>query len=121
MIVGIGLDICDTARIARALEKPRFLTRIFTSAEQSAIAKKGVNTAAGYFAAKEAVSKALGTGFLGFMPWDIEIVCDDLGRPEARLFRGAQTRMESIGGERAWLSISHIPGTASAVCIIEKT
>ena len=89
MILGVGLDLADIARIERAIEKPHFLERIYSEEERARIAQKGAQTAAGYFAAKEAVAKALGTGLRGFGMWDICIHNDDLGKPVAILKNGA--------------------------------
>ena len=68
MILGLGMDLIEVPRIAEMIKTDRFLQRIYTPAERAAIAEKGAQTAAGYFAAKEAVAKALGTGFTGFGP-----------------------------------------------------
>ena len=120
MILGLGTDLIDIARIERAMERhPRFLERVYTEAERSAIARKGAQTAAGYFAAKEAVSKALGTGFRGFSMADISVEPDELGRPVARLSGGALKRMEAVGGKRMLVSIAHAGGFASAVAVLE--
>jgi holo-[acyl-carrier protein] synthase len=70
MIVGIGIDAVEVARIRRALERhPRFRERVFTKAELEAAARRGVGEVAYLakrWAAKEATSKALGVGFSGF-------------------------------------------------------
>ena len=58
-ILGVGLDLCDIRRIRRAMENPRFAQRAFTQGERERIAQRGEQTAAGLFAAKEAVAKAL--------------------------------------------------------------
>ena len=118
-MLGLGLDMIDIARIRRALTNERFLQRVYTEAERARIRERGAQTAAGYFAAKEAVAKALGTGFRGFCIWDIEIVPDALGRPEALLLRGARERLEAIGGRAIHLSITHTDQVAAAVAIIE--
>ena len=122
MILGVGLDLQDVERIERAISKPHFLERIYSEEERAQIAKKGAQTAAGYFAAKEAVAKALGTGFAGLGPWDIEIVPDDLGRPRCTLSGGALARAEALCGKgpRVWLSITHENGMAAAMAILES-
>lgn len=86
MIVGIGIDITELYRIAKSIEQPRFLERILTERERelaSALAgKRKVEFVAGRFAAKEAFSKAIGTGIgkeVGFQ--DIEIINDERGKP----------------------------------------
>jgi len=118
MILGVGLDLADIERIGRAIEKPHFLERIFSEEERANIQRKGAQTAAGYFAAKEAVSKALGTGFRGFGMWDICIHNDELGRPEAILKNGALNRLTELGGGKITVSITHSQGFAAAVAIL---
>ena len=117
MILGVGLDLADIERIERAIQKQHFLERIFSEEERQQIARKGAQTAAGYFAAKEAVAKALGTGFRGFGAWDICVHCDELGRPEAILKGGALTRLNELGGKLT-VSITHSGGFAAAVAIL---
>ena len=120
MILGLGIDLIDIARIERAVNRsPRFLQRVYTEPERAEIARKGPQTAAGFFAAKEAVAKALGTGFRGFTLTDISVEPDELGRPVARLSGGAQARMEALGGRRIHVSITHAGGFASAVAVLE--
>jgi holo-[acyl-carrier protein] synthase len=72
--------------------------------------------AAGIFAAKEAVAKALGTGFDGFGPGDIEILPDAKGRPVCRLMGGA---LAATGGGRMHVSVTHEGGMAAATAIWE--
>ena len=120
MILGIGIDLADIGRIERAVARhPRFLERVYSEAERAAVARKGAQTAAGYFAAKEAVSKALGTGIRGFSMADISIEPDGLGKPTARLSGGALRRMEEMGGKSLLVSITHAGGFAAAVAVLE--
>ncbi len=119
IILGVGLDLIDVARIGQAIRKPHFLERIYSEEERRRIAEKGAETAAGYFAAKEAVAKALGTGFQGFCIWDISVRTDELGRPEALLSRGALDRLHELGGT-IHISITHSGGFAAAVAILSK-
>ena len=84
MILGIGTDIIEIDRISRAIDNtPMFLEKIFTKREieQLTRSKLRVESVAGNFAAKEAVSKALGTGVRGFNFKDIEVLRDELGKP----------------------------------------
>ena len=121
MIIGIGLDMIEVARIKRSLDNPRFLDKVFTSLEQEYILSRHMNaqTAAGIFAAKEAVSKALGTGF-GSIRWtDVEILREELGRPYAILRDSALSQMQNMGGRTVWVSITHIKDYAAAQAIIE--
>ena len=62
-ILGLGVDIVETARVARALTRERFRQRVFSGAERAQLAEKDPQSWAGRFAAKEAVMKALGTGW----------------------------------------------------------
>ncbi len=125
MILGVGLDLCEIARIGRAIENPRFLERMYAPGEQARIAAavgpRRPEIAAGLFAAKEAVSKALGTGFAGFGPADIEIAAGASGMPEVTLRRGAKARADQLARAwRVWLSITHESGVAAATAIIES-
>ena len=125
MILGIGLDLCETARIGRAIERPRFLQRVFTPAERARIlaasGQRRAEIAAGLFACKEAAAKALGTGFSGFGPADVEFVPDSCGRPVAALHRGAKSRAVALagGGWRMWVTITHEAGLAAATAVLE--
>ena len=120
MILGLGLDLCRIERIAQAVERPRFLDHVYTPRERSRILaasppRRG-EIAAGLFAAKEAVAKALGTGFSGFGPADIEILPDASGRPVCTLHGGAKDRS---GGGRVWVSVTHEAGMAAATAVLE--
>lgn len=121
MIRGIGLDLCDIERMAKAIEKERFLERVFTEMERERILAASVlrrgEIAAGLFASKEAVAKALGTGFDGFGPADIEVLPDEKGCPVCTLHHGAA---ELLGSGRMWVSITHESGMAAATAIREE-
>ena len=123
MIVGIGVDLCEIERMRRAVDRPRFLERVFTEAEARRLREasdiRRAEIAAGLFAAKEAVSKALGTGFAGFGPGDIEITPDPAGRPVCALHGGALDRLTALGAGVPWVSITHEKGMAAAVAVIE--
>jgi len=121
MIVGIGIDIIEVERIKSACRKTRFLERIFTERERDYFESRRNNpcTIAGNFAAKEAIAKALGTGF-GGMGWkDIEVLREPDGRPYVLLHGKARERLSSLGGRRVWISISHIKNLAVAQAVIE--
>jgi holo-[acyl-carrier protein] synthase len=124
-IVGHGVDIVETARIAELLERhgQRFLDRCFTSAEQDYCARNGkrrMEHLAGRFAAKEAILKALGTGWRGGIAWtDIEILPEALGRPSVTLTGESQRLAERMGILRWHLSISHIETHAMASALAE--
>ncbi|WP_274652908.1 holo-ACP synthase [Paenibacillus humicola] len=129
MITGIGHDIASLARIGRMLESgigERFMQRILTGAERElAAACSGARLAefvGGRFAAKEAVSKALGCGIggrLGFA--DIDIGRDPLGKPQCRLSAQAWARLGLSEAHTAiHLSITHEASLASAFAVIER-
>jgi holo-[acyl-carrier protein] synthase len=103
MIIGIGSDILDIRRIERTIERhgDRFLERIFTTAERAKAEKRTdrirAATYAKRFAAKEAASKALGTGFRAGVFWrDLGVVNLPSGQPTLRLTGGAAERLKAI-------------------------
>ena len=127
MILGLGIDLCEISRIAGAIGRPRFLERVYTPAERERIlaAPEGrrAEIAAGLFAAKEAAAKALGTGFSGFGPWDVEILPNAAGMPECRLMNGAAERARALANGakvRLLVSITHEAGMAAATAVAER-
>jgi phosphopantetheine--protein transferase-like protein len=119
MIKGLGLDLCEISRMDKLLENDRFLNRFFTEAEAGYIRSKGKTagqTAAGIYAAKEALAKALGTG-ITFDLKEIEVVHDEAGKPGYRLTGKAA---EMSGGDHFLLSVSHDGGISAAVCVREQ-
>lgn len=101
MIVGIGNDICDIRRIEKTLERfgERFLDKVFTPEERRKAFSRAhpARTLAKRFAAKEALSKALGTGFRsGVHMKDIGVVNAPTGRPTLSLSKGALRRLEAL-------------------------
>jgi holo-[acyl-carrier protein] synthase len=127
MILGIGSDMIDIRRIEQVIERfgDRFLDRIFTDAERRKCDRRA-NRSASYarrFAAKEACSKALGTGFRNGVFWrDLGVVNLASGRPCMRLTGGALRRLVEItpGGMTAQLDVTLTdePPLAQAVVII---
>ena len=111
-LIGTGIDIVEVARIEQLLTRQgkKFLGRVFTKAEAEhcmSKARPAVHLAA-RFAAKEAVAKALGTGFSrGVRMRDIEVVAADKGPPRARLHGAAARRYDALGGGGILLSLSH--------------
>jgi holo-[acyl-carrier protein] synthase len=112
MIVGIGIDLVEVARIAHAIENPRFLERVLTPKERGAM-DKGEASVAGRWAAKEAVYKASGMN-LGWQ--DIEILNGPNGEPICSIL--PEGRLP--GNQRVHVSISHERNLAVAVAIIEQ-
>lgn len=116
-IIGIGVDIVKIERFKKSAESPHFLKRVFTDYEQEYLSKKGPETMAGLFAAKEAVVKALGTGFAGFWPCEIEIMHCKSGKPYAVLHGKAKDML--AGSFTINISISHNETDAIAFAVIE--
>jgi holo-[acyl-carrier protein] synthase len=116
VIVGVGVDVVDIARLDRALSRtPRLADRLFTDGERS----RPVASLAARFAAKEAVAKALGAP--GGLRWrDAEVVQEENGRPVLRLTGGVADEA-AAQGIRSWhLSLSHDAGIATAVVVAES-
>ena len=121
MIVGIGNDIIEIERIEKAISKEGFKDKIYTQRELENIQKRGnrTETYAGIFSAKEAISKAIGTGVREFSLTDLEILNDDLGKPyvvvSEKLDKILRNKKEDYQIE---ISISHSKKYAIAMAII---
>ena len=121
MIVGIGNDIIEIERIEKAILKEGFKNKIYTQRELENIEKRGnrTETYAGIFSAKEAISKAIGTGVREFSLTDLEILNDDLGKPyvvvSEKLDKILRNKKEDYQIE---ISISHSKKYAIAMAII---
>jgi holo-[acyl-carrier protein] synthase len=117
----IGVDIVEIDRIKRACRRKRFLERFFTHQELSGIDKNKMaiffQRLAGKFAAKEAVAKALGTGFRYFRWREIEILNDHNGKPYAVLSGRAEEILKSGGFEKILVTISHCRDYAIAFAV----
>jgi len=120
-IFGIGTDIIEIARFKRNGQSlgRRFMERCFTEKEREHLANRNIENIAGYFAAKEAVAKALGTGFVNFWPNAIEIQYNKNGRPIVILHEGAATFAENVGITCIDISISHCKTYATAMAIAQ--
>ncbi len=130
MIIGIGNDIIDIRRIERTLDKfgDRFIDRIFTDVERAKSERRKLSAAsyAKRFAAKEACSKALGTGFRKGVFWrDMGVVNLPSGKPTMHLTGGALARLKEMAPDASTVDI-HLTITdeyplAEAVVIIQIT
>ena len=122
MICGIGVDIVEISRFATVTDS--FMNRVFTPHERDYLAGKNAQRAqstAGLFAAKEAVAKALGTGFTGFAPTDIEITHDQHGKPGVILHPKTRAAAEAhCESYTIHISISHSDSNAIAYAVMEK-
>jgi len=122
MVKGIGVDIIEIQRMQESIERSgeRFLERIFTKHEIE-YCKSKQNASqhfAARFAAKEAVGKALSTGLRGKFSWkDIEVVNDELGKPNIQLHGSLQETLKTMS---ILLSISHSNHSVVAMAVIEE-
>lgn len=119
MILGIGTDIIEIARVARA--RDNFINRIYTPAETATLSPNPGRRAeqlAGMFAGKEAVVKALGCGFGSVTPCEVEILRADGNPPRVRLTGAAKTLADTLGADEIYLSISHCKEYATAYAVI---
>ena len=101
MIIGYGIDLIDIRRIEKAINRfgERFIKRVFTKNERirSDKKQKRIESYAKRFAAKEACSKALGTGFRSGVFWkNIEVVNEKTGKPTLKLSGGAYKRLKKL-------------------------
>lgn len=111
---GIGTDIVEIERIEKAICSERFINRVYTEEEQQYLKAAGAleaQSAAGMFCAKEAVAKALGTGFeKGLKLTDIEITHDACGAPQVRIAGRGELQLQ--------VSISHCRIYATATALL---
>jgi len=116
----VGVDIVEIPRIARALDRwgDRFLNKIYTPAE-IACCKGGVQELAARFAAKESVSKALGTGIRGIRWREMEILAEPSGKPLVRLHGGAKEVADELGLRHFEVSLSHSRELAVALVVAD--
>jgi holo-[acyl-carrier protein] synthase len=131
MIIGIGSDLLDIRRVEKVMKRyeERFIARCFTDAEREKAERRRdagthIATYAKRFAAKEAASKALGTGFSnGVFMKDIGVVNDPSGKPTLHLTGGAKKRLETLlpAGKQAviQLTLTDEPPLVKALVIIE--
>jgi len=125
VIVSIGIDIIEVARIREVLLRPpRFTERVFTPAERDYCDSRGVVAAQHYaarFAAKEAALKALQTGWRGGISWqDVEVSARDSGAPYLIFTGEVLAIFKRFGASATHLSISHTSEHAIAQVILER-
>lgn len=121
-VIGIGTDIIECPRIDEMLEKhgELFLERVYTEREQQYCRdrKAAGQHYAGRWAAKEAVLKALGTGWSRGIRWvDIEVVNEMGGRPRIELTGAAREIADQLGIREVLISISHCRSHATAYAV----
>lgn len=122
MIIGIGVDMVEIARITASIDRygMAFISKLFTEHEIAYCSVKAhaAQHYAARFAAKEAFSKAISTGWAGAFQWkDVEIVNDEQGKPSLRLYR---TMAEQFSAMSVQLSLTHTEVSAVAFVVIEE-
>src|SRR3954447_19981522 len=122
-VVGIGVDLVDVERIQHSIDRfgERFVERVFTEGEiaycQSM--KFPARHLAARFAAKEALSKAFGTGIGKAMGWrDLDVQKKESGEPFVVLSGGAEKMAQQRGVEKVWISLSHTEQSGMATIIL---
>ncbi len=120
--VAVGIDIIEVDRVRKVLERhgERFLKRVFTEIEVWQCRGK-ITRLAGRFAAKEAMSKALGTGMHGVAWHEMEVVQLRSGRPSVRLHGNAKHRAEQLGLSAFDVSIADLAQLSIAIAIGVQT
>lgn len=121
MIKGIGTDIIEINRVGELISNIKFMMRYFTDAEINYIYERsnGAESAAAIFAAKESMAKAIGTGFVGFEPKEIEVIHAENGKPSIVLHDRAELAAKRHGIKNIQLSMSHCRQYAEAFVIAE--
>jgi len=128
MIVGTGVDLLEIDRMERLLARHGPPAKVFAPEEIEACRaerfgpRRTAERLAGLFAAKEAVMKALGTGWSGGVAFtEIRIDHTEAGRPEVHLSGRAEAAAKALGADRVHLSITHAAGLALAFAVLERT
>lgn len=122
MVVGVGCDIIEIERIARAIKSESFIRRVFTAEEAAYCQRRGQQAAASFaarFAAKEAVLKALGTGLREGSLQEIAVDNDGLGKPLVQLSGHFAMLAKQLGVKNIQISLSHSREFAVAYVIME--
>ena len=124
MILGTGIDLASLQRLERGAERfgERFLARVLSAEERERLPSGGARARflAGRWAAKEALAKALGTGFAeGVAPDQISVLNLPSGMPAMTLKGAALARFQAMGGRKIHLSITHDGGRAAALVVLE--
>lgn len=114
--MGIGIDLVEIARIEKSVANPRFLTKLFGGRELAEYKTRGGKSSyiAANFCAKEAFSKAIGTGIRGFSLCEVELLRDRLGKPYLA-FTGEAAKIVKSMGLGFETSVSHTKEYAVAV------
>ncbi|MBX7180724.1 MAG: holo-ACP synthase [Bacteroidia bacterium] len=124
MILGTGIDMIEVERVKSLVDKGEITQQRFFHSGEITYCNSQKNYAESFaarFAAKEALFKALGTGWREGMAWhEIEIRLDELGKPHLFLHGETLKKAESMGVQKTHVSLSHIKETAIAMVVLEK-
>lgn len=120
-MLSVGVDVVEIPRIGRALERwgERFLRHVYTPAEVT-YCRGRVRELAARFAAKEAISKALGTGMVGVSWVEMEVLADHRGKPHVVLHGKALDRARTLGLDAWAISLTHTETTAIAFVVASE-
>ena len=122
MLISVGCDVIEIARVAKAMERRAFVERVYAPEEIAYCEGRGKQAASSFaarFAAKEAVLKALGTGLRGGELTEIVITNDDLGKPRVQLKGYHAELAQKLGVKNIALSMSHSRVAALAYVVME--
>ena len=121
MIIGIGIDIVEISRIKKLMENEHAIERLLTTAEMELMKRKAKphEFFAGRFAAKEAVSKAFGTGISKCPPNEVEILASEAGEPYVNLYGHAKELFDNKSAARLLISITHEKEYVAAMAVRE--
>jgi holo-[acyl-carrier protein] synthase len=122
VILGIGVDLIQVARMDHWVNQEGLLERFFHPGELEDARSRGKSMAlslAVRYAAKEALGKAMGIGVQHFSLKEVQVVNDPMGKPEIRLHGQAQQTFARFGGSRIHLSLTHELDNAIAMVVIE--
>ncbi len=120
MIVGIGTDIQVISSFTNKKNNKALLNKLFTEEELSILKSKPPKSYVGFFCVKEALVKALGTGFVGIRPTDVEINYLESGKPFVTLHNKALELSNSLKVNNIHVSISHSGDYAQAFVVLES-
>ena len=122
MLIGVGCDVIEIARVEKAIERDSFVERVYAPSEIAYCRSRGQQAAASFaarFAAKEAVLKALGTGLRGGELKEIVITNDELGKPSVQLLGYHAELASKLGVKNIEISMSHSREMAVAYVVME--
>jgi len=124
MVSGIGIDLIETLRVAEKIAKDSGFREYVFSENEIAYCESKTNQFehfAARFAAKEALLKALGTGFPGGLVLnEIDVTSDDAGKPEFNFLGNSAVAIQAYGLTQIHLTLSHLKDIACAMVVIEK-